>query len=258
MSKRTKLFTFISSTFLVVTALPLSSCGLIKTKESVKTYKKSYRMNEIKIAEQNTFRKLNNVTFPQAENPLQSTMSDEEKQAYSEFSDKTYRALVKTSKTDNFSYANLGLYSLLSEMVGASSRADLTEDLNELLGLTETNRFSFYRKMMQANSFANEDSTTQLKNGAFFNNFFGYNQNFVNFLTDLYCEAYQLNFKTDADKMVEWVNKAVNSDGFVDTNFLELTEDSELYLFSTLYFKHMWADKYLAENNVEDDFYLSN
>ena len=156
------------------------------------------------------------------------------------------------------SYATVGLYSLLNEMYGAASRDELKTQLNTLLGLNESNREAFYEKVMKANSFASEESTTQLKNAAFFNNSYQYNPEFVDFLTNLYCEAYQLSFSNDADKMIEWVNQAVNSKGFIDKAFLELTEDSELYLFTTLYFKNMWQNKYLSENNVEDDFHLSN
>ena len=256
--KRNKLLTFVSSTLLAISAIPLSSCVWFHKEESVKEYKKSYRMNEIRVAEQNTFRKLNNVAFPNGQDPVRSNISDLEKEAYANFSNKTYHAIVDTSKKDNMSYATVGLYSLLNEMVGASSRASLTEDLNALLGMDEESRETFYAKLMKANSFASEDSTIQLKNGAFFDNFLGYSQNYVDYLTRLYCEAYVLDYSTEAGKMVEWVNQAVNSDGFIDTNFLELTEDSELYLFTTLYFKNMWANKYLEKNNIEDNFYLND
>lgn len=260
MNKKSKVLTSISSFLFVVAAIPLTSCKVIKTEESVKEYKRAYRFNEIKIAEQNTFKKLNNVSFPNGERPTQSQISDTEKEAYDNFSNLTYHALVDTSIEDNFSYATIGLYSLMNEMYGAASRDELKTQMDSLLGLSETQRLAFYKKIMKANSFASEESTTQLKNAAFFHNFFDYSVEYVNYLTSLYCEAYQLDFSNDGDvnKMVEWVNKAVNSDGFIDRKFLELSEDSELYLFSTLYFKNMWASKYLKENNVNEDFYLSN
>ena len=257
-TKKTHLLTFISSLLFVIACIPLSSCTLFHKEESVKEYKRNYRFNEIRIAEQNTFRKLNNVEFPSGNRPTKSSISEQESEAYSNFSNQTYHALVDTSKSDNMSYATIGLYSLMNEFVGAASRDDLKAQLNTLLGLNETSREAFYKKIMLANSFASEETTTQLKNAAFFNNSFQYNPEFVDFLTRLYCEAYELNFATEAEKMVEWVNKAVNSDKFIDKDFLEISKDSELYLFSTLYFKNMWANKYLSENNVDDDFYLSD
>jgi serine protease inhibitor len=58
--------------------------------------------------------------------------------------------------------------------------------------------------------------------------------------------------------MVEWVNQAVNSKDFIDDKFLEINDETQLYLFSTLYFKNAWANKYLSENNIKDDFYLTS
>lgn len=257
-TKHSKLITSLSSFILVISAIPLASCGWFHKEESVKEYKRNYRFNEIKIAEQNTFRKLNDITYPQGESPVRSTLLDSEKDAFSNFSNLTYHAIANSHNAENMSYATIGLYSLMNEMYGAISRDDLKADYDELLGLTETERKAFYSKLMKANSFANEDSTTQLKNAAFFTNEFNYSETYLSKLSDLYCEAYQLSFANEASKMVEWVNKAVNSDGFIDTKFLELTEDSVLYLFSTLYFKNMWANKYLAADNVQDDFTLSN
>lgn len=232
--------------------------GIFRTKESVKTFNRSYSLNKIRIAESNTFKKLNDVAYPDGSEPLVSKISEVEKEAYNNFSNLTYHSLVDTSKKDNMSYSVAGLYSIMNEMTNATSRVELKEKFNTLLGLNESSRVTFYNKVMKANSFASDESTIQLKNSAFFNNEFNYNQEFVNSLTKLYCEAYQINFESEASKMVEWVNQAVNSNGFIDDKFLEMNDETELYLFSTLYFKNGWANKYLSENNIKDDFYLSN
>ena len=232
--------------------------GIFRTKESVKTFNRSYSLNKIRIAESNTFKKLNDVAYPDGGKPLVTKISGAEKEAYNNFSNLTYHSLVDTSKKDNMSYSVAGLYSIINEMTNATSRVELKEKFNALLGLNESSRVTFYNKVMKANSFASDESTIQLKNSAFFNNEFNYNQEFVNSLTKLYCEAYQINFESEASKMVEWVNQAVNSNGFIDNKFLEMNDETQLYLFSTLYFKNGWANKYLSENNIKDDFYLSN
>jgi serine protease inhibitor len=230
----------------------------IQIDESVKTYNRNYSLNEIKIAESNTFKKLNSISYPDGDKPLSSSISEKEKNAYNNFSSLTYQSLVDTSKQDNMSYSLVGLYSLINEMSFASSRDELKVQLNNLLGLDEESRISFYSKVMKANSFAGDYSTIQLKNAAFFNNEFNYNDDYINYLSELYCEAYQLNFESEQDKIVEWVNEAVNTNNFIDNDFLEMNEESQLYLFSTLYFKNAWANKYLSDNNVQDNFYLSN
>ena len=220
----------------------------LKIEESVKTSNRRYSLNEIRIAESNTFKKLNTVSYPDGGAPSPIKTTEEESKAYNNFSNLTYHALVDTSKKDNMSYSVVGLYSMINEMTNATSREELKEKFNTLLGLNEGSRVTFYDKVMKANSFASDESTIQLKNSAFFNNEFNYNQEFVNSLTKLYCEAYQINFESEASKMVEWVNQAVNSNGFIDDKFLEINDETQLYLFSTLYFKNAWASKYLSEN----------
>ena len=230
----------------------------LRIDESVKFSNRQYSMNELKVAESNTFRKLNDISYPSGQIPTESVIRNDEKEAYDSFTNTTYHSLVDSSKQDNMSYSVVGLYSLLNELSNASSREDLSYHLNELLGLDETSRVSFYEKIMKANSFAEQDSTIQLKNAAFFDTKYDYNQTFVNTLTKLYCEAYQLTFANEASRIVEWVNNAVNSRGFIDQNFLEMDDETRLYLFSTLYFKNAWANKYLSEDNIEDDFHLAN
>ena len=230
----------------------------LRIDDSVRYNNNNYSMNAIKIAESNTFRKLNDVTYPNGSAPKTNVITDAEESAYASFSNSTYHSLVDHSRQDNMSYSVVGLYSLMNELTNASSREDLTYHLNELLGLDISGRASFYEKVVGANSFAEQDSTIQLKNAAFFNNEFDYNRGYVSSLTRLYCEAYQLDFEKDASKIVDWVNAAVNSIGFVDKNYLGINEETQLYLFSTFYFKNAWRNKYLAEDTKEDVFHLSN
>ena len=71
-------------------------------------------------------------------------------------------------------YSPIGLYSVLNEMYGSISRTDLAERFDALLGLNETQRVNFYKKVMLANSFSDEKSTIQLKNAAFFTSNYNY------------------------------------------------------------------------------------
>ena len=249
-----------ASVIVAIVAVPASVIIIssLRVKESVKTNNRRYSLNEIRIAESNTFKKLNTVSYPNGDKPFETRLTEKEAKAYNNFSNLTYHSLVDTSKKDNMSYSVVGLYSVINEMTNATSREELKEKFNTLLGLNESSRVAFYDKVMKANSFASDESTIQLKNSAFFNREFNYNQEFVNNLTKLYCEAYQINFESEASKMVEWVNQAVNSNGFIDDKFLEMNDETQLYLFSTLYFKNAWKEKYLSDNNIKDDFYLSS
>ena len=250
---RGKVFAIVMSsvlaTSLIAVSIPLGM-AMFRVQESVRTYKRSYSANETAIAQSNTFRPINQVAYPNREAPEKKVIQDAERVAYESFANRTYRALLETSKKDNMSYSPVGLYSVTNEMVAACSNLTIKEKLNDLLGLTENSRPLFYDKVMAANSYAKENSSIQLKNGAFFTNQFAYSQDYVSALARLYCEAYQLDFGKDADKIVEWANLALNSPGFINKDFLEMDAQSVLYLISTLYFKNAWASKYLADNNV--------
>ena len=244
----------------VVVTLPAGfiAATMFRVNESVKTSRKAYSLKEIQIAESNSFRKLNEVSYPDGDSPLRSALSEEQSASYSQFADKTYRALLQSGKKENLSYSVAGLYAVCNEMAGAASRSDLQADFDALLGMDAGQRIYLYDKIMGANSFARENSSIQLKNAAFFTNRFAYAPEYVEFLTRRYCEAYQIDFASEAGKMADWVNQAVYTKGFVGPSFLEMDEETALYLFSTLYFKNAWSHKFLKESNVKDPFYLAD
>ena len=226
----------------------------------VKTKRMSLSMNEISIAKSNTFKPLNTVTYPDGITPTKSEVSENEENAYNNFSNLTYHSLVKTDRKENMTYCPIGLYSGLNEMYGAISRDNLAERFDTLLGLTETERVAFYKKVMLANSFADEESTIQLKNGAFFRAGYNPSTSYIDKLTKLYTMAYSCDFNNskDVSKMVEWANDAVHAKGFIDKDFLELNDQTMLVLFSTLFFKNAWNSKYLSKENTQEPFYLAD
>ena len=64
----------------------------LKFEYSVKSYNRSYSINKIRIAETNTFKKLNDITYPDGSAPLVSKISEVEKEAYNNFSNLTYHS----------------------------------------------------------------------------------------------------------------------------------------------------------------------
>ncbi|MCR5348122.1 MAG: serpin family protein [Bacilli bacterium] len=242
---------------IVTLAIPLSFI-LLRIEDNVKTYQRSYSRIEIAMAETNTFKKLSEVSYPDLVNPTQQKISEQEKTAYEGFANETYHALLQGQKQQNVSYSIAGLYSLANELSLASSRPDLTNRLDALLGLGKSERATFYKKVVEANCYARENATTQLRNAAFFNDRFPHSDEYVNALKTFYCESYQLHLVSDAGKIVEWGNKAMNTNGFIDEEFLGIDEETELLLFSTLYFKNGWATKYLAQDNEEDVFHCAD
>lgn len=226
----------------------------------VKTKRMRLSMNEISIAKSNTFRPLNTVSYPDGTKPTKSEISEDEATAYNNFSNLTYHSLVKTDRKENMTYSPVGLYSVLNEIYGSISRENLAERFDALLGLNEEQRVAFYKKVMMANSFADDESTIQLKNAAFFRSGYEYSTSYVEKLTKLYTMAYSCDFNNskDVNKMVEWANDAVHAKGFIDKDFLELDAKTMLVWFSTLFFKNAWESKFLSKENTIGDFYLAN
>ena len=244
---------------LVVSIIGLAIASSMRTNTSIKPMSRRYSINEIKIAESNSFKALNSVNYPNSIEPITSGISEYEEEAYNSFINSTYTSLMNANKgIDNVSYSAINLYSVLNELVEASSKPNLTTDLNNLLGLNSLEREAFYKKAIQANSYAKENESTQIRNSAFFTHELDVNQSYINQLTNLYCESFQLDFKNDLHKMVDYINQAVDSKNFVDEKFFDLQEDTVAYLLSTLYFKNSWKNKFITSNNIMRDFYLNN
>lgn len=231
--------------------------GLLKIKVSAKFYKNKYSVSEIYIAESNSFKKLNNVSYPSDEYPTKSEISEEEVAAYNNFSSSTYQSILETSNNANMSYSIAGLYSLMNEMSCGTTKEDLKDRFDNLLGLDKNGRSSFYEKLIKANSFGKENSTIQVKNAAFLDNKYEYSTEFVNDLTKLYCEAYQLDFDLDRKKIFEWIDQALKTSNYIDNRSLEIDKETMLFLFSTFYFKNDWYIKYRSDKNIKDNFYLN-
>ena len=245
---------------LVITGCVAFVNAFLMEPSGVKTKRMRLSMNEISIARSNTFKPLNSVSYPDGEMPQKSPITDAENNAYNNFANLTYQSLVKTSNKPNLTYSPLGLYSVMNEIYGSISRDDLEDKFDALLGLSESERVYFYKKVMLANSFAGEENTIQLKNAAFFKAEYNPNAEYVNKLTELYTQAYTCDFNNskDVNKMLEWANDAVKANNFINKDFLEIDSATLLIWFSTLYFKNAWQNKYLSSGNKEDTFYLAD
>ena len=211
--------------------------------------KKAFSAIDINIANMNT---LNDISYPLNQEIVPYT--NLEKDAYINF-------VYEFAKASNYkSFSPISLYSVLYALKGGISDEELYNKMDVLLG-NEINQNSFYKKLIANNFGVYQNGTTQIHNGAFFNNAnpdYTYNPNYINYLNTCYFEAYELNFNTSANKIVEWVNESLQSDGFIDESFLEMQDDTALYLMSTMLFDHHWLYKYISDNNIVDKFYLSN
>lgn len=241
------LFTIIAFPFLFIFNFKIST--------SFKRFNQRYSQSEIALIENNSFKKLNNIIYPNTTDIKPVDL--EYQQAIYNFAYSIYKEI---SSTDNLIFSPLSLYSNLDIVSLGSQNEDVLREFDQVLGLTRYSREKNYKNMYKSNYYYNDDGTCQMYNSVFLSNTYDYNSSFIQILDDYYTEAYQLNFNNQDDvrEMVKWVNQSVQDNNFLNINDINLKDETLVYFFSTLYFKNKWANKYSSNKNTTDSFYLSN
>lgn len=246
----------LTSLVLITFFVLLGSCGLPYETSRYEAYKKSYTRSEIATIDQDTFKKLNNITFPSL--ALEKNgVNGEYILAVRNFANNVYQHL---EKTDNFSFSPMGLYAVLSIMSMGCSNPEYNELIDQLLCANKATRNRNYASFYKNNYFARDTGTTQIYNGLFTTNQYELNNSFLSKLADYYCEAYELDFNKDADveQVLDWVNSRVQEPGFLKRADLVIDEETVMIIFNTLYFNNKWQKTFMTSSTYPDDFYLQN
>lgn len=240
----------------------LSSAGCmffpgLETKTENKPYQKTYTVKQLQQIEASSFKKLNNVQYPDATNRQVYPVSEEYRNAMYEFALNVYRN--RESGAD-FSFSPLGLYTNLSLLSLASDNETALGALDGVLGMSKETRKEDFVNMYKTNYFCNASGTMQQYNASFQSTKWGYNQAYVDSLTEHYAEAYQVDFASNAgvNKMLEWVDGKVGEKNFLQAKDLEIKEDTALLLFSTLLFDNKWGSTYNDANSYQGTFYAAD
>ena len=222
--------------------------------EHGKLINKNYTINEVKMIESSSFKKLNEVVYPSIAADKGLTLDDSYIHAVKDFSYNVYSNLDYNK--ENMSFSPFGLYSNLSIMAACSNIETVNEEFNSLLGLNNEKRKENYKKAYVNDYFVNEHGTLQMYNGLFTDSKYEINNNLLNELTDLYVEAYSLDFSSDkdVDKMLSWVDQKVDEDKFIEKKDLEIDEYTSLLLMSTLYFDNKWATMFSNDDTYASTF----
>ncbi len=159
------------------------------------------------------------------------------------------------------------LWSPVNAYIGLSMLAEITEgdSRKEILDLFGVSDIETLRKQVSAvwesvyEDDGNEIST--LANSLWLKDGLTYNQETMNNLAyHYYASVYQCDLGSkNADKTIgEWLND--NTGGLLkdSTDKIDLSPDTVLALYSTLYFQAKWSDEFNAEYNTEDVFHGVN
>lgn len=217
-----------------------------------KLHERRYSKNEISMIEENSFKKLNNIEYPNNEKPVKLNVESEFVNNIKNF---THLMYDNVENANNFSYSPLTLYNNLSILSLLSDNEVVNEEFDLLLGSNKETRKQNVINTYLNNYFVNNTGTVQTYNGLFANNTI--KQQLIDELTTYYTEVYSLNFSNskDVNKMLSWVNQAVNSEDFIKNSDLNISDDTSFYLFSTLYFENQWYNMFSKKNTFEDLFY---
>lgn len=238
---------------LVILSIPFLSMIDFKPKSSL--IKRNFTINEKQVMESTSFKKLNEINYPSLETKNLS-ISDEFKEAINNFSNEMYK---RSFKEDNYSFSPMSLYYLMNNISLSSTKEEINNEFDNLLKLDKNKRKEDLIKTYKNNYFCNEQGTIQMYNSVFLSNDFQYNEEYINLLKDYYIEAYQLSFKNDQDKIIEWIDNKINQKDFMKKEELEIDDnDTVIYFINTLYFNNRWYHIFNDENNYIDTFYSNN
>lgn len=229
----------------------------INVEENFKGYKKQYSIHELNSIQEDSFIKLNDIKYPDGSRKKHE-INEEFVDSINKFSYNVYKESYE--ENTNFSYSPITLYSNLSILSLASDKASVNNKLDDLLCSNKETRTEFYKKVYENNFYANSEGTTQMYNGLFTTSKYQVNSEFIGKLSDYFCEAYQLDFSNtnNVRKMLMWVDEKVLQENYINPNDLNITDESSMYIFSTLYFDNTWSFKYHDKDTKQLDFYLND
>lgn len=248
---------FISCFLLLLIGIILTSCGLSKEVViSFNPYKKQYTQSELALISNDSFVSLNRINFPN----LNKETYNVKKEYIDSILNFSFDIYKRIDKTKNMFFSPMGLYSVLSIVSLACNIPEINNVFDQVLYQTKEERNNNYADFYKSNYFVNEDGTVQFYNGVFSTNKYEANHDFISLLTKYYCEAYSMNFYNDQDvnKMLEWIDKRVQSEKFLNKKDLEIDETTAMFIINTLYFNNKWANSFATSKTKEGPFYLNN
>lgn len=240
-----------ASAVLCLVSIPIISS--LEFKNTFRQYKKQYTQSQLMQVESNSFKKLNNVTYPTGNQKY--SISEEYYEAVTEFANRIYPSI-----SQNEGFSPLNLHMNLSILSLASDDEIAISAIDSLLGMTKETREADFINAYKSDYFYNDNGTIQMYNGYFASNKYENNPKFISSLTKYYTEAYQVDFDSDfsLDSILEWIDQKVQDSRFLRKEDLDIKDDTIFLLASTLYFKNSWKNVFDGKDTIDDVFYIDD
>ena len=141
----------------------------------------------------------------------------------------------------------------------AISDTELSELLNNILGLNKEELILFYSQIFKNNYFENSDGEIMISNGVFYNSDrVKENPSFVDQMSKTFTECYKLSYSKDFNFIQEWISKSLKEKKESSQDNFSNKNDIGILFFSNLYFNQKWSTKFVDEETYKDFFYINN
>lgn len=202
-------------------------------------------------AKYNTILKLNNIVYPLRRNNY--IYKEEYLSSFYIFT------CIFFNKSNFKDFSPISLYNVLINVYMGISDEELSKKLNNILGLNETERILFYSQIIQNNYFNDSKTEIKISNGGFYNSdIVTENKSYVDKLTETYTECYKLSYEKNFDNLLDWINKAVKDNNFINKEAFKNLDKTNLLLFSTIYYQQKWKYEFIDSKIYKGPFYINS
>ncbi|MCQ2800095.1 MAG: serpin family protein [Bacilli bacterium] len=210
-----------------------------EVKKETRDLSKRFSYNEFRLAENETFKRLNDFKYP--EGGEVQRVSPEYEKAMNEFAFDLYS---NVESRENIIINPFTSYLQLDLISHGASNNTLKEAFDSALHLSSDERDENFLKAFLTNRDKGSDSTSHIEtyNAAFLDNKYVFKTDYLDYLTSRYCEAYSFDIKSpkDVSLMTNWANQRAKEVSISPSDF-SFSERSALVFLSTMNFKGKWG-----------------
>lgn len=176
------------------------------------------------------------------------------------FTSKTASEILANGEGNRL-YSPASLY-LAMAMTAECAAGDTQTQILELLGAEDIDTFRNSAAAWQQDlSRKNEEGTVALANSVWLREDFTYFPEPLDRLGNFYnAQAFEADFEDSGlpKDIGKWIQEATNGLLGKDTAGFQPEPDTQMFLFSTLYFKSAWSDPFSKQNNSKGPFYKTD
>ena len=226
----------------------------IKTEYKYKEKSIKYSLNDSMIYKNQSFEALNSIKYKETKgnNAIDSTF-------VKNFNSFAYDFVKNDLTNSNYLISPLSAYYNLNIVSLLSSNSTVNDEFDSGLKADKETRNNELNKIFDNNFYKNDNGTTQIYNGAFFNNSYTLNTDYIDILTKNNVEAYSMDFTyNNLDKIIDWVNTRLDTKDVINRDDFNFDNFKTVYILSTLFYKNKWLYSFKDSSTYKSDFINGN